>query len=170
MKKINVEYAPDLDRFYRRHTQRGVPYIQIPTTLLAQIDSAIGGKTAIDTSFGKNLIGAFYQPRFVLCDVSLLETLPEDQVRSGLAEAVKYAAVRKTFGKELFLRQAISFPLAEIAARHDLAVIILQDIAQASLQHTLLAAGEPSGVFPQAEPRPPASTPIIRTWESARKS
>lgn len=72
---------------------RGVPYIQAPTTLLAQVDSAVGGKTAIDHKLGKNLVGAFHQPIAVVSDTSSLETLPEREFRAGLAEVVKHAAV-----------------------------------------------------------------------------
>ncbi|MFA5063426.1 MAG: 3-dehydroquinate synthase [Candidatus Omnitrophota bacterium] len=74
--------------------KRGIPYIQIPTTLLAQVDSAIGGKTAVDLKEGKNLIGAFYQPRLVLSDVDLLKTLPLRQLRTGLAEIIKYGVIK----------------------------------------------------------------------------
>jgi len=74
--------------------KRGIPYLQIPTTLLAQVDSAIGGKTALDLKEGKNLIGAFYQPRLVLSDVSLLKTLDQRQLRSGLAEVIKYGIIK----------------------------------------------------------------------------
>ena len=84
----------DLSGFIAAIYKRGIPYIQIPTTLLAQIDSAIGGKTAVDTSAAKNLVGAFYQPRFVICDISLLKSLPREQIRVGLAEAVKYAMIK----------------------------------------------------------------------------
>lgn len=72
---------------------RGIPYIQIPTTLLAQVDSSVGGKTAIDTRWGKNLIGSFYQPRLVIADIDLLETLPARQVKAGYAEIVKYGLI-----------------------------------------------------------------------------
>lgn len=72
---------------------RGVPYVQAPTTLLAQVDSAVGGKTAIDHALGKNLVGAFHQPMAVVSDTSSLKTLPEREFRAGLAEAVKHAAI-----------------------------------------------------------------------------
>jgi 3-dehydroquinate synthase len=84
----------DLAGFTAAIYKRGVPYIQVPTTLLAQIDSAIGGKTAVDTAFGKNLVGVFYQPSFVVADATLLATLPQDQLRAGLAEAIKYAVIK----------------------------------------------------------------------------
>lgn len=69
---------------------RGIPFIQIPTTLLAMVDSSVGGKTAIDLPIGKNLVGAFYQPSLVLCDIRTLETLPEEIFRDGCAEVIKY--------------------------------------------------------------------------------
>ncbi len=72
---------------------RGVDFIQVPTTLLAQVDSSVGGKTAIDTPRGKNLVGAFHQPRLVLADIDVLATLPERQLRSGWAEVVKHGLI-----------------------------------------------------------------------------
>ena len=87
----------DLSGFVASIYKRGIAYIQVPTTLLAQVDSAIGGKTAVDLSQGKNLIGAFYQPRLVYSDVGLLKTLDAKQVRSGLAEVIKYAAIKDPF-------------------------------------------------------------------------
>lgn len=84
----------DLAGFVASLYKRGIPYIQIPTTLLAQIDSAIGGKVGIDLACGKNLVGAFYQPRLVLCDIFLLQTLPKRQIINGLAEAVKYGLIK----------------------------------------------------------------------------
>jgi 3-dehydroquinate synthase len=73
--------------------RRGIDYVQVPTTLLAQVDSAVGGKTAIDSSLGKNLIGAFYQPVLVVADTALLDTLPARQFRAGYAEVAKYGLI-----------------------------------------------------------------------------
>lgn len=84
----------DLAGFVASIYKRGIPYVQIPTTLLAQIDSSIGGKTGLDLETGKNLIGAFYQPRLVISDINLLKTLSLRQRRSGLAEAIKYGIIR----------------------------------------------------------------------------
>lgn len=72
---------------------RGIDFVQVPTTLLAQVDSSVGGKTAIDTSRGKNLVGAFHQPRLVLADIDVLATLPDKQLRSGWAEVLKHGLI-----------------------------------------------------------------------------
>lgn len=80
----------DLAGFAASIYKRGIPFIQVPTTLLAQVDSSVGGKTAINNKFGKNLIGAFYQPQLVLTDTDLLKTLPERQLKAGYAEVLKY--------------------------------------------------------------------------------
>ena len=85
----------DLAGFIASIYKRGVPYIQIPTTLLAQVDSAIGGKVAIDLGAGKNLAGSFYQPRLVFSDISLLKSLKKQDLISGLAEIVKYGVIKK---------------------------------------------------------------------------
>jgi len=89
----------DLAGFVASVYKRGIPYIQIPTTLLAQVDSAIGGKVAIDLDCGKNLIGSFYQPRLVISDTSVLRSLKLRDVRCGLAEILKYGVIKD---KELF--------------------------------------------------------------------
>lgn len=80
----------DLAGFAAAIYKRGVDFVQIPTTLLAQVDSSVGGKTAIDTPRGKNLVGAFHQPRLVLADLDVLSTLPDREMRAGYAEVIKY--------------------------------------------------------------------------------
>jgi 3-dehydroquinate synthase len=83
----------DLTGFTASIFMRGIPVIQIPTTLLAQVDSSIGGKTGVDTDAGKNILGTFHQPKGVFIDLSFLQTLPEEQFRSGLAVVIKYGAI-----------------------------------------------------------------------------
>jgi 3-dehydroquinate synthase len=83
----------DLAGFCAAVYKRGIPYVQVPTTLLAQVDSSIGGKTAVDLKAGKNLAGAFYPPRLVVTDVELLASLPRRQLVSGMAEVVKYGVI-----------------------------------------------------------------------------
>ncbi|TNE38272.1 MAG: 3-dehydroquinate synthase [Alphaproteobacteria bacterium] len=99
----------DLTGFAAATLRRGIGFIQIPTTLLAQVDSSVGGKTGINTPQGKNLIGAFYQPRLVLADVGLLASLPKREVLAGYAEVVKYGLLGdfgffewlETYGKDV---------------------------------------------------------------------
>ena len=96
---------------------RGVAFVQIPTTLLAMVDSSVGGKTAIDLPMGKNLAGAFYQPRLVLCDYGTLETLPEQVFREGCAEVIKYGVL---FDKALFahlMEKGVDFDREYVIAR-----------------------------------------------------
>jgi len=83
----------DLAGFAAATYLRGVPYVQVPTTLLAQVDSSVGGKTGINHADGKNLIGAFYQPKLVLIDVSVLQTLPRRELIAGVAEVIKYGII-----------------------------------------------------------------------------
>lgn len=84
----------DLTGFVAATYKRGIPYIQVPTTLLAQVDSSIGGKTAVDLPSAKNLAGAIYQPRLVLSDISLLKSLPKRELQNGLAEVIKYGVIK----------------------------------------------------------------------------
>jgi len=83
----------DMTGFAAAAFMRGVPFVQVPTTLLAQVDSSVGGKTAINHPLGKNMIGAFYQPQRVLCDLSTLATLPPRELSAGLAEVIKYGPI-----------------------------------------------------------------------------
>ena len=83
----------DMTGFAAACYMRGVPFVQVPTTLLAQVDSSVGGKTAINHPIGKNMIGAFYQPHRVVCDLDTLQTLPKREVSAGLAEIIKYGPI-----------------------------------------------------------------------------
>jgi len=84
----------DMGGFAAACYQRGMPFIQVPTTLLSLVDSSVGGKTAINHPLGKNMIGAFYQPQLVLADIATLDTLPDRELRAGLAEVIKYGLIR----------------------------------------------------------------------------
>ena len=101
----------DLAGFAAATYQRGIPYIQVPTTLLSMVDSSVGGKTAVDLDHGKNQVGCFYQPSLVLCDPSLLNTLPEREYRAGCAEIIKYAMLYS----EDFLRELEETPVRVIS-------------------------------------------------------
>lgn len=83
----------DMTGFAAACYMRGVPFVQVPTTLLAQVDSSVGGKTAINHPLGKNMVGAFYQPERVICDLDVLQTLPQRELSAGLAEIIKYGPI-----------------------------------------------------------------------------
>ena len=83
----------DMTGFAAASYMRGVPFVQVPTTLLAQVDSSVGGKTAINHPLGKNMVGAFYQPLLVVCDLATLATLPQRELSAGLAEVIKYGPI-----------------------------------------------------------------------------
>jgi 3-dehydroquinate synthase len=102
----------DLAGFVAASYLRGIPFVQIPTTLLAQVDSSVGGKTGVNLRAGKNLVGAFHQPRLVLCDLAALTTLPEREYRAGLAEVIKYGVI---YDSALFRR--IELKLEDILSR-----------------------------------------------------
>ncbi|MBU0728801.1 MAG: 3-dehydroquinate synthase [Proteobacteria bacterium] len=89
----------DITGFLAAIYMRGIPFVQVPTTLLAQVDSSVGGKTGVDIPEGKNLVGCFYQPRAVYIDSSVLKTLPRSELLNGLAEVIKYSVIRD---KEFF--------------------------------------------------------------------
>ena len=90
----------DISGFLASITLRGINLIQFPTTLLAQVDSSIGGKTGVNSSYGKNLIGSFYQPKLVVCDTIFLTTLPRRELIAGYAEIIKYGII---YDKNFFI-------------------------------------------------------------------
>src|SRR6185437_10953485 len=98
----------DLAGFVAATYLRGIAFVQIPTTLLAQVDSSVGGKVGVNLEAGKNLVGAFYQPRMVLCDLDTLKTLPLREYRAGLAEVIKYGII---YDAALFERVERDMPL-----------------------------------------------------------
>ena len=100
----------DLAGFVASTYMRGIPYVQIPTTLLAQVDSSIGGKVAVNHPLGKNLIGSFYQPKLVIIDSDVLETLPNREFKNGSAEIIKMAAIRDKKLFSLLENNIISMP------------------------------------------------------------
>lgn len=104
----------DMTGFAASVYRRGVDFVQIPTTLLAQVDSSVGGKTAVNSSYGKNLIGTFYQPKLVLSDTKTLTTLDERQLKTGFAEVVKYAFIEKTCGENFDFLNFLSSNILEI--------------------------------------------------------
>ncbi len=113
----------DLAGFVAATYLRGIPFVQVPTTLLAQVDSSVGGKVGVNLKAGKNLVGAFHQPRQVLCDFATLRTLPRREYRSGLAEIIKYGII---YDASLFRRLERDLPkllkrdpkvLADVVAR-----------------------------------------------------
>ena len=107
----------DLTGFVASTYLRGIPYIQIPTTLLAQVDSSVGGKTAVNLSTGKNLVGTFWQPSLVLCDPDTLSTLPQDVFADGIAEAIKCGMIRDSVLFDLLAHQDPQDYLEEIISR-----------------------------------------------------
>jgi len=135
----------DLAGFVAATYLRGVPFVQVPTTLLAQVDSSVGGKVGVNLKAGKNLIGAFHQPRLVLCDLNTLDTLPMSEYRAGLAEVIKYGII---YDRALFARLERELPallrrepkiLAAIVARccQIKAAVVGQDETEGGLRAIL---------------------------------
>jgi 3-dehydroquinate synthase len=135
----------DLAGFVAATYLRGIPFVQVPTTLLAQVDSSVGGKTGVNLKAGKNLVGAFYQPRLVLCDLDTLKTLPKREYISGLAEVIKYGII---FDAGLFAQLERDMPnilkrdsktLAEVIARccEIKAEVVSQDETETGLRAIL---------------------------------
>jgi 3-dehydroquinate synthase len=118
----------DLAGFVAAIYQRGIPFVQIPTTIVALVDSAVGGKTGVNARAGKNLLGAFHQPRLVLADVSTLETLPDREYREGFAEVIKHAAIRDAAMLDELNPAAPRASLAPLVARN---IAIKADIVSA---------------------------------------
>jgi len=143
----------DLAGFVSSIYKRGIPYIQIPTTLLAQVDSSIGGKTAVDLAQGKNLVGTFYQPRLVFSDVRFLFSLDLTQTKSGLAEIIKYALIKdkalfKYLEKNYRDALALKYPALEFIVKRcaDIkAGIIQQDEKEEKGIRTILNFGHTIG-------------------------
>lgn len=125
----------DISGYVASSYLRGIPFIQIPTTLLAQVDSSVGGKTAINISAGKNLVGAFYNPKGVIIDTSVLKTLSNREFKAGLAEVIKYALIKnkslfsllKRHPKEILLMNHKIIEEIIFASIHTKAQIVTQD-------------------------------------------
>ncbi|HYG22240.1 MAG TPA: 3-dehydroquinate synthase [Verrucomicrobiae bacterium] len=135
----------DLAGFVAATYLRGIPFVQVPTTLLAHVDSSVGGKVGVNLKAGKNLVGAFHQPKLVLCDIQTLKTLPEREFRSGLAEVIKYGII---YDAELFMLLERNLPkllkrnpgtLSEVIARccEIKADVVVQDEKEGGLRAIL---------------------------------
>lgn len=107
----------DITGFAAATFLRGISYVQVPTSLLAMVDSSVGGKTAVDLPAGKNLVGAFYQPSFVLCDIDVLSTLPEEIFRDGCAEVIKYGILYDAKLFDHLSSNGLDFDRASVIAR-----------------------------------------------------
>jgi len=142
----------DMAGFAAACYRRGVPFVQAPTTLLAQVDSSVGGKTAINHPHGKNMIGAFFQPRLVWIDPEVLSTLPERELKAGIAELIKYGLIRdagffayleKHASKLLCLRAEVVAQVIHQACRHKAEVVMADETEQG--QRALLNLGHTFG-------------------------
>jgi 3-dehydroquinate synthase len=148
----------DLTGFAASILRRGVDFIQIPTTLLAQVDSSVGGKTGINTPHGKNLVGAFHQPRLVLADIDMLDTLPDRQMRAGYAEVLKYGLLGDAAffdwleqnGHQLLAGDRTALIYAVVASCRAKAAIVAADERESG-QRALLNLGHTFGHALEAE-------------------
>ena len=148
----------DLAGFAAAIYKRGIDFVQIPTTLLAQVDSSVGGKTAIDTPRGKNLIGAFHQPRLVLADLDVLATLPDREMRAGYAEVIKYGLLGdfaffewlEAHGREVLVREPAALAHAVARSVEMKAEIVAEDEKEAG-RRALLNLGHTFGHALEAE-------------------
>jgi len=148
----------DLAGFAAAIYKRGIEFVQIPTTLLAQVDSSVGGKTAIDTPRGKNLVGAFHQPRLVLADLDVLASLPEREMRAGYAEVIKYGLLGdfaffewlETHGPAVLAREPEALAHAVARSVEMKAEIVAEDEREAG-RRALLNLGHTFGHALEAE-------------------
>src|SRR5712691_11033142 len=149
----------DIAGFAAATLLRGIDFVQIPTTLLAQVDSSVGGKTAINTSTGKNLLGAFYQPRLVLADTASLATLPRREVRAGYGEIAKYGLIRdadffewlEAEGRAVCDLEAAALTRAVLVSCRMKAVIVAADERETGDDRALLNFGHTFGHALEAE-------------------
>ncbi len=145
----------DITGFAASILLRGVPFVQIPTTLLAMVDSSVGGKTGINTAYGKNLVGSFYQPSLVLMDTDVLQTLPLRELRAGYAEVVKYGCINQPeFFAKLAAQQGISpefLPYAIAVSCRVKAEIVVEDERETGESRALLNFGHTFGHALEAE-------------------
>ncbi|MBV1950642.1 MAG: 3-dehydroquinate synthase [Cycloclasticus sp.] len=135
----------DMTGFAAASYQRGVNFIQVPTTLLSQVDSSVGGKTGVNHRLGKNMIGAFYQPKCVLIDTSVLSSLPERELSAGLAEVIKYGAIcdlvffewlEKNMAK-LLLKDVDALTYAIKISCEEKAIVVAKDEKESGIRATL---------------------------------
>lgn len=135
----------DLAGYVAAAYQRGVPFVQIPTTLLSQVDSSVGGKTAVNHPRGKNMIGAFHQPRAVIADTATLATLPDRELSAGLAEIIKYGLIRdpdffnwlETSMERLLARDPEALAYAIARSCHNKAEVVAEDETESGVRATL---------------------------------
>ena len=134
----------DLGGFVAATLFRGIPYVQVPTTLLAMVDSSVGGKTGVDTPAGKNLVGAFLQPRRVIADLGSLASLPREEIAAGLAEVIKYGVIL-----DAVLFQALEAELIDAALACDEAALARIVSRSCDLKAAVVAADETEAGYRQ---------------------